>query len=106
MHNGRPISLLDPSLPCPSTFITGLPLSGDEQYTAVLVIIDILTEFATIPTTYNELDPEGFAKLFVGRVAKQLVAKQLVAKPFWAAGWNHRQPSQEVDGLLEIHNIL
>lgn len=48
--------------------ITGLPPSGPERYTAVLVIVDKLTKFAIIVPTYNQLDQEGFAKLFVERV--------------------------------------
>lgn len=48
--------------------ITGLPPSGEEGYTAVLVIVDKLTKFAIIIPTYNQLDQNGFAKLFVENV--------------------------------------
>jgi hypothetical protein len=48
--------------------ITGLPPSGDKQYTAVLVIVDKLTKFAIIIPTHNELSREGFAELFMDRV--------------------------------------
>lgn len=48
--------------------ITGLPPSGVERYTAVLVVVDKLTKFATIIPTYNQLDQDGFAKLFVERI--------------------------------------
>lgn len=48
--------------------ITSLPLSGEERYTAVLVIVDKLTKFATIIPTYNQLDQDGFAKIFVERI--------------------------------------
>lgn len=48
--------------------ITGLPPSRSENYMAVLVIVDKLTKFATIIPTYNELDQNGFAKLFVEQI--------------------------------------
>src|SRR5271168_3473593 len=49
--------------------ITGLPPSGDELYTAVLVIIDKLTKFAIAEPTHDTLSQEGFAKIFTSRVA-------------------------------------
>lgn len=49
--------------------ITGLPPSGEETYTAVLVIVCKLTKFAIIIPTHDTLDREGFAKLFTERVA-------------------------------------
>jgi hypothetical protein len=48
--------------------ITGLPLSGEEQYMAILVIVDKLTKFAVIIPTYNMLKQEGFTHLFVTRI--------------------------------------
>jgi hypothetical protein len=48
--------------------ITGLPPSGDEKFTAILVIVDKLTKYAIIVPTYNQLSQEGFAKIFVERV--------------------------------------
>jgi hypothetical protein len=48
--------------------ITGLPPSGAEKFTAILVIVDKLTKYAIIIPTYNQLSQEGFAKLFVERV--------------------------------------
>jgi hypothetical protein len=48
--------------------ITGLPLSGPEKYTTILVVVDKLTKYAIIIPTYNQLSQEGFAKLFVERV--------------------------------------
>ena len=48
--------------------ITGLPPSGEQSYTAILVIVDKLTKFAIISPTYTTLSQEGFAKLFVERV--------------------------------------
>jgi hypothetical protein len=40
--------------------ITGLPSSGSECYTAILVIVDKLTKFAVVIPTYNTLTQEGF----------------------------------------------
>jgi hypothetical protein len=48
--------------------ITGLPPSGNEKYTAILVIVDKLIKYAIIIPTHNQLSQEGFAKLFVERV--------------------------------------
>ena len=48
--------------------ITGLPPSGKEQYTAILVIVDKLIKFALFIPTFNTLTQEGFAKLFVEKV--------------------------------------
>ena len=48
--------------------ITGLPPSGEQNYTAILVIVDKLTKFAIIIPTHTTLSQEGFAKLFVERV--------------------------------------
>ena len=48
--------------------ITGLPPSGQEQYTAILVIVDKLTKFALFIPTHDTLSQEGFAKLFVERI--------------------------------------
>jgi hypothetical protein len=49
--------------------ITGLPESGEEKFTAILVIVDKLTKFTTVIPTHNELDQKGFAKFFVERIA-------------------------------------
>ncbi|GLB45097.1 hypothetical protein LshimejAT787_2000020 [Lyophyllum shimeji] len=49
--------------------ITGLSPSGDLKYTAVLVIVDKLTKYALFIPTHEELSQEGFAKIFVERVA-------------------------------------
>jgi hypothetical protein len=49
--------------------ITGLPPLGSEKFTAVLVIVDKLMKFAIIIPTHDTLDQDGFAKLFVERVA-------------------------------------
>ena len=48
--------------------ITGLPPSGQEQYTAILVIVDKLTKFALFIPTHDTLTQEGFARLFVERI--------------------------------------
>jgi hypothetical protein len=48
--------------------ITGLPPSGEQGYTAILVIVDKLTKFAIIIPTHSTLTQEGFAKFFVERV--------------------------------------
>lgn len=48
--------------------ITGLPPSGQEQYTTVLVIVDKLTKFRLFIPTHDTLTQEGFTKLFVERV--------------------------------------
>lgn len=48
--------------------ITGLPPSGEQEYTAVLVVVDKLTKFAIIIPTHDTLSQDGFAKLFVERV--------------------------------------
>ncbi|KAG9222045.1 hypothetical protein CCMSSC00406_0008030 [Pleurotus cornucopiae] len=48
--------------------ITGLPESGTEQFTAVLVFVDKLTKFATLIPTYNTLDQVGFAMHFITRI--------------------------------------
>jgi hypothetical protein len=48
--------------------ITGLPPSGPEQYTAILVIVDKLTRFGIMIPTHTELSQDGFAKFFVDRV--------------------------------------
>ena len=48
--------------------ITGLPASGEQGYTAILVIVDKLTKFAIIIPTHSTLTQEGFAKLFVEKV--------------------------------------
>jgi hypothetical protein len=48
--------------------IAGLPPSGAEMFTAILVIVDKLTKYAIIVPTYDTLNQEGFAKLFVERV--------------------------------------
>ena len=48
--------------------ITGLPPSGEERYTAVLVIVDKLTKFGLFIPTHDTLTQEGFAKLFVEKV--------------------------------------
>jgi hypothetical protein len=48
--------------------ITGLPPSGPEKFTAVLVIVDKLTKYSIIVATHNQLSQEGFARIFVDRV--------------------------------------
>ena len=48
--------------------ITGLPPSGKEGYTAVLVVVCKLTKFAIIIAAHDTLDRDGFARLFVERV--------------------------------------
>jgi len=48
--------------------ITGLPPLGQEQYMAVLVIVDKLTKFALFIPTHDSLTQEGFTKLFIERV--------------------------------------
>jgi len=48
--------------------IMGLPPSGEEQYTAILVIMDKLTKSGLFIPTHDTLTQEGFAKLFVERV--------------------------------------
>jgi hypothetical protein len=48
--------------------ITGLPPSGEQEYTAILVIVDKLTKFAIIIPTHSTLTQEGFAKIFVEKV--------------------------------------
>ena len=48
--------------------ITGLPPSGKEKFTAILVIVDKLTCFAVKIPTYTNLSQEGFAKFFVDRI--------------------------------------
>jgi hypothetical protein len=48
--------------------ITGLPPLGDENFMAILVIVDKLTKFTIIIPTHNELNQEGFTKFFVERV--------------------------------------
>ncbi|GLB45778.1 hypothetical protein LshimejAT787_2900060 [Lyophyllum shimeji] len=49
--------------------ITGLPPSGDLKYITVLVIVNKLTKYALFILTHEELSQEGFAKIFVERVA-------------------------------------
>ena len=53
--------------------ITGLPPSGEQGYTAILVIVDKLTKFAIIIPTHTTLSQEGFTKLFVERVVNMYV---------------------------------
>ncbi|KAJ8495303.1 hypothetical protein ONZ45_g12913 [Pleurotus djamor] len=48
--------------------ITGLPPSGEEKFSAVLVIVDKLTKYALFTPTYDSLDQVGFAKLFIAKV--------------------------------------
>ena len=48
--------------------ITGLPASGEQGFTVILVIVDKLTKFAIIIPTHSTLSQEGFAKLFVEKV--------------------------------------
>jgi hypothetical protein len=48
--------------------ITGLPPSGKEKFTAILVIVDRLTTFSVMITTHTNLSQEGFAAFFVERV--------------------------------------
>ena len=45
--------------------ISGLPPSGEQGYTAILVIVDKLTKFTIIIPTHTTLSQEGFAKLFM-----------------------------------------
>ena len=49
--------------------ITRLPPSGQEQYMAVLVIVDKLTKFTLFIPMYDSPTQEGFAKLFIEKVA-------------------------------------
>jgi hypothetical protein len=49
--------------------ITGLPPSGEAKFTAILVIVDKLTKYAIIVPTHDGLTQEGFAQLFVEKVA-------------------------------------
>jgi hypothetical protein len=49
--------------------ITGLPPSGESKYTAILVIVDKLTKYAIIVPTHDGLTQEGFARIFVEKVA-------------------------------------
>jgi hypothetical protein len=48
--------------------ITGLPPSGEEQFTAILVIVDKLTKYGIAVPTFNSLDKQGFAEFFVNEV--------------------------------------
>jgi hypothetical protein len=48
--------------------ITGLPPSGKEKFTAILAIVDKLTQFAVMIPTHTHLTQEGFAAFFVERV--------------------------------------
>jgi hypothetical protein len=48
--------------------ITGLPPSGVEKFTAILVIVDKLSKFVIMVPTFTKLSAEGFAKIFVDRV--------------------------------------
>jgi hypothetical protein len=48
--------------------ITGLPPSGPEKFTTVLVIVDKLTKYAIMVATHNQLSQKGFACIFVDRV--------------------------------------
>jgi len=49
--------------------ITRLPPSGQEQYMAVLVIVDKLTKFTLFIPMHDSPTQEGFAKLFIEKVA-------------------------------------
>ena len=49
--------------------ITGLPPSGMAGFTARLVIVNKLTKFIIIIPRHNKLNQEGFAKLFIEKVA-------------------------------------
>jgi hypothetical protein len=48
--------------------VTGLPPSGKEKFTAILVIVDKLTRFGIMIPTHTTLSQEGFAKFFVDRI--------------------------------------
>jgi hypothetical protein len=48
--------------------ITGLPPSGKEKFTAILVIVDKLTRFSVMVPTHTNLVQEGFMAFFVERV--------------------------------------
>lgn len=48
--------------------ITGLPPSGKDKFTAILVMVDKLTKFAIIVPTHDTLDQEGFATLFFEKI--------------------------------------
>jgi hypothetical protein len=48
--------------------ITGLPASGKEKFTAVLVFICKLTKYTVMVPTHSELSQEGFAKFFLDHV--------------------------------------
>lgn len=49
--------------------ITGLPESGKEKFTAILVVVDKFTKYARIMPTHDTLKQEGFAKMFVDNIA-------------------------------------
>ena len=60
-----------PSMPFSTVsmdMITGLPASGEQDFTAILVIVDKLTKFAIIIPTHSTLTQEAFAKLFIEKV--------------------------------------
>jgi hypothetical protein len=60
---GRPFETISMDL------ITGLPPSGKEQYSAIFVAVDKLTRFVICVPTMSNLSAEGFAQVFVKRVA-------------------------------------
>lgn len=67
--------------------ITGLPPSGDEQYTAILVIVDKLTKYALFLPTHDELNREDFATLFFREVVNRYgLPERLISDrdPRWA----------------------
>lgn len=102
--------------------ITGLPPSGEEGYTAVLVIVDKLTKFAIVIPTYNQLDQDGFAKLFVENVVNIFGMPQRIicdrdsrwATDFWKSVTRYygsvlamsSAHHPQTDGQTEILNAL
>lgn len=51
--------------------ITGLPVSDESKYTAILVLVDKLSKFGVFVPTHNELTSEGFAQIFVEKIVLQ-----------------------------------
>ena len=77
--------------------ITGLFLSEEEKFTAILVIVDKLTKFTFIIPTHNKLSQEGFAKFFIGKIVNIFsLPKQIIvdydkkwATAFWKSVVSH-----------------
>jgi hypothetical protein len=102
--------------------ITGLPPSGEEHYTAILVIVDKLTKFTIALLTHDMLSQEGFAYLFIMKVANvyglplQIVVDrdQRWAMAFWKSVATFYGSSMalslsyhpQTDGLTEVLNAM